>query len=132
MAKITSTRMPDVGKVIQELTAKGVGEGLGDFLIFVQDFANQMVSALNKTLTLEQNLDSEIRTLNLKHLLPQKIIFNDKQKVPKLVWVGKVIPSITPVTTFGWQILQDGSLEVTASFAGAPTNAVETTLIILF
>lgn len=123
--------MPDVGKVIQALAVKGIGD-LEDFLIFVQDFANQVISALNKTLTIEQNLDSEIRVLNLLHGVTQKIIFTDAQKVPKLVWVAKTIPFENPTTSFAWQIKQDGSLEVMANFQGAPTNAVMTTLVILF
>ena len=131
MAKITSTRMPDVGKVIQALAVKGIGD-LEDFLIFVQDFANQVISALNKTLTIEQNLDSEIRVLNLIHGVPQKIIFTDPQKVPKLVWVGKTIPFQNPALSLAWQIAIDGSLEVTATFVGAPAAAVQTSLVILF
>lgn len=131
MAKITSTRMPDVGRVIQALATKGIGD-LEDFLIYVQDFANQVISALNKTLTIEQNLDSEVRTLNLLHGVPQKIIFTDPQKIPKLVWVGKTIPFQNPALSLAWQIKQDGALEVQATFVGAPGTPVQTTLVILF
>lgn len=131
MAKITSTRTFDIGRVIQSLSKKGIDD-LGDFLVYVQDFSIQMISALNKTLTIEENLDSDNRTINLIHGVPQKIRIPNAQKIPKHVWISKTIPFTTPATSFAWQITQDASLEVVATFTGAPTTAVQTTLIILF
>lgn len=131
MAKITSTRTFDVGRVIQALAAKGIGD-LEDFLTYVQDFSIQMISALNKTLTIEQNLDSETRVIGLMDGIPQKIFIQNSQKVPLHIITTKTMPFSNPVTSFAWQILQDGSLQVQASFLGSPTSQVDTTLIILF
>jgi len=131
MAKITSTRTFDVGRVIQALAAKGIGD-LEDFLIYVQDFSIQMISALNKTLTIEQNLDSDNRVVFLTSGVRQRVRIEDPKKIPRHVFPSKCIPFLNPVLTFNWQILQDGALEVLATFDGTPQAPVEVTLVILF
>lgn len=131
MAKITSTRTFDVGRVIASLAAKGIGD-LEDFLTYVQDFSIQMISALNKTLTVEQNLDSDNRVVSLISGVSQNIRIQDPKKVPVHVLVSKCIPFNNPIDTFNWQITQDGSLQVMATFIGAPTSAVQVSLIVLF
>jgi hypothetical protein len=83
-------------------------------------------------LTVEDNLDSEIRTLDLKNGITQKIQLTDPKKTPKHVWITKIIPLANAPLSFGWQMAQDGKLEVQATFTAAPTAAVSVTLMILF
>lgn len=131
MPKFNLTRVFDSGLAIQIFTRLGAGD-LADFVNYLADFTNQIVAGVKGRLTVEDNLDSEIRTLDLKNGITQKIQLTDPKKTPKHVWVTKIIPLANAPLSFGWQMAQDGKLEVQATFTAAPTAAVSVTLMILF
>lgn len=131
MAKLNLTRVFDAGRVIQSLSKIGAGD-LEDFITYLADFTNQIIGAIRKTLTVEDNMDSEVKTVDLKSSVSLKIALANPKKIPKHVFITRVIPFANPASSFSWQMAQDGSLEVKAVFVGSPSINVATTLIILF
>ena len=132
MAKLNLTRVFDAGRVIQSFSKAGIGGDLEDFITYLADFTNQIIGAIRKTLTIEDNMDSEVKTVQLPHNVVQKISLTSPKKVPRHIWITKVLPFTNAPLSFTWQMAQDGSLEVLATFTGAPTDKVDTTLVILF
>lgn len=131
MAKFNLTRVFDSGLVLQIFSRLGAGD-LADFVNYMADFTNQIVAGIQKRLTIEENLDSEVKTLALKNGVIQKIQLTDPKKTPKHVWITKTIPLANAPLSFGWQMAQDGSLEIQAAFTGTPTAAITVTIMILF
>jgi hypothetical protein len=131
VAKLNLTRVFDAGRVIQSLSKVGAGD-LEDFITYLADFTNQIIGAIRKTLTIEDNLDSEIRTIDLRSGVSQSITLLNGKKVPKHVFITKTVPFDAPATSFGWQMAQDGTLQVKAIFLGSPSGNIATTLVILF
>ena len=131
MPKFNLTRVFDSGLAIQIFTRLGAGD-LADFVNYLADFTNQIVAGVKGRLTVEDNLDSEIRTLDLKNSTSQKIQLTDPKKIPKHVWITKTTPMVNAPLLFGWQMAQDGKLEVQATFNAEPTTPVTVTLMILF
>lgn len=131
MPKFNLTRVFDAGKVTQIFAKLGAGD-LADFVEYLADFTNQVVAGLKGRLTVEENLDSEIKNLNLKQGVIQKIQLTDPKKIPKHVIITKTTPITNAPLSFGWQMAQDGRLEVQATFLGVPTTAVTVTIMILF
>jgi len=129
--KFNLTRVFDSGLAIQIFTRLGAGD-LADFVNYLADFTNQIVAGVKGRLTVEDNLDSEIRTLDLKNSTLQKIQLTDPKKIPKHVWITKTTPMVNAPLSFGWQMAQDGKLEVQATFNAEPTTPVTVTLMILF
>ena len=131
MPKFNLTRVFDSGLAIQIFTRLGAGD-LADFVNYLADFTNQIVAGVKGRLTVEDNLDSEIRTLDLKNSTLQKIQLTDPKKIPKHVWITKTTPMVNAPLSFGWQMAQDGKLEVQATFNAEPTTPVTVILMILF
>jgi hypothetical protein len=129
--KINIGRVFDSGPVIEAFSKAGI-KGANDFLTYMADLSNQVVNALRGTLTIEDNLDSLVKVIELKHGESIEILLPDQKKMPKHVFPTKAIPFANAVITFNWQMTQTGTLEVVATFTGTPTAPVQVNMVILF
>lgn len=131
MGKLNLTRVFDAGRVIQSFSKLGAGD-LEDFITYLADFTNQIIGAISKNLTIEDNMDALVKTIDLKSSVSQKITLTNVKKTPRHVFITKVIPFENPATSFNWQMAQDGTLEVQAIFLSNPSGNISTSLVILF
>lgn len=131
MTKLNLTRVFDSGRVIQTFAKAGIGD-LEDFITYLYDFSNQMIGAIRKTLTIEDNLDSDVKILDLKNGVSQEISLSNPKKIPNHCWISKVTPFENSPLSFNWQMTKDGTLEVKATFTDSPTTPVTVKLVILF
>lgn len=129
--KISIGRVFDSGQVLKMLTDAGV-KGMDEFITYLYDMSTQLVNALRGTLTIEDNLNSLVKNIELKHNVRLAMQLPDRKKTPRHVFLTRAIPIENSPLSFGWQMLQDGNLEMLATFTGAPTAAVQVTVVILF
>lgn len=123
----------DTGMLREAFTKAGV-DGTDDFISYIQSFSSQMVTAFRGGITVEENMNSDVRVVELQHDTSLTIQLPDAllKKTPKHILITKAIPFANSVTAFNWQITQNGLIEVKASFAGTPTSKVQVTMVILF
>ena len=129
--KISIGRVFDSGQVMKALKAAGV-KGMDEFITYLYDMSTQLVNALRGTLTIEDNLNSLVKEISLEHNVRLAIKLPDQKKIPRHVFLTRAIPIENSPLSFGWQILQDGNLQLLATFTGAPTSEVQVTVVILF
>ncbi len=131
--KLDIPRSFDTGFIRQAFQKAGI-EGADDFFTYLQEFSLQIVNAIRGALTIEENLNSDVRTLELKHNVTTTIQLTTTQlkKTPKHIFPTKAVPFANSITAFNWQMDQNGFIEIHASFTGAPTSAVQVTMVILF
>jgi len=121
----------DSGQVMKALTEAGV-KGMDEFITYLYDMSTQLVNALRGTLTIEENMNSLVKPVDLQHNVRLAMQLPNQKKTPRHVFLTKAIPMANSPLSFNWQMLQDGNLEVLATFTGAPTTAVQVTMVILF
>lgn len=131
--KISIGKTFDTGQIIKSFKEIGV-KGAEEFVTYFSDLSTQLVNALRGTLTLEENLNTLVKTVSMTDntRFSFTLTGQNAKKTPKHIIVTRAYPITNAVTSFGWQILQDGSVEVLATFNGTPTSSVDVTLVIFF
>jgi len=126
MAKITISRLLETSRI---LTSKA-GQELQDFITYVAELAEQTLRNLRNGLTFQDNFSCKVSTVSITHNVAQEI--NTDGKTPTGIIPIRVVSATTGLDSFSWYLNAKGKLEVKATFTGAPTNAIDTTLVILF
>lgn len=127
MAKLSISRLLEASKLLQT----NAGKDLQELIEFVNDLANQIIGALRQGLTFQDNVKCLVSVVALKHDTEQRVNNPDDKQIFGIFPV-RVNSTTTGVSGFLWYINSSNQLIVKAQFIGAPTDPVETTLIILF
>lgn len=125
MSKISIANVFEISKAL----ATKAGAELQAPLEFLSDFGEQALRALRNGLTLRNNFDADIKTVELTHATDQVIFV---AKTPQHIFVTRTISATAFVTSFGWYFNDNGELVVNCSYVGAPTDPIQTQLVILF
>lgn len=126
MAKLSINRLIDASKYL----ATEAGEQLQEFITYVASFSEQIIRNLNNGLTIRDNFNAKVVTVELENATEQ--IVNTDNKIPTGVLVMRVISTTYRIDSFGWYLNGENRLVVTAGFTGSPSGKVNVSLAIFF
>ena len=126
MAKISLQRLLEVSKLL----ATDAGSQLGELITFVNDLADQTLRALRQGLTLSDNINCLVQTIDLKHNVES--VVNTNNNTPVAIIPARVYSSATGINGFIWYVNSKSQTIVKATFIDAPTDTQKCVLIIHF
>ena len=126
MAKLTTTRLLEVSKVLQT----EAGKQLAPMIDYLSRFVADVVQALRGGLTFGDNFACEVKTVSLKHETAQ--IVSASKTVTGIIPL-RVTSTALGLSSFAWYYDEGGRLTVSAGFTGTPgTAAYDVSLVLLF
>lgn len=126
MTVITQTRTYDASKELKTNS----GKELAGFIDATNTTFETVLRALKNGLSFKDNVNCEIREVDLKHGVPQQI--TAKNKVD-MVFVGRVYSEANPLDKpLHWYMNSKGDLNLLAYFKDSPTLAIKVRIVILF
>jgi di/tripeptidase len=126
LAKLSLQRLLEVSKLL----ATDAGSQLEELITFVNDLADQTLRALRQGLTLSDNINCLVQTIQLKHNVES--VLNTDSKTPVAIIPARVYSSTTGINGFIWYVNSKNEVIVKASFLNTPTDSQKCVLIIHF
>lgn len=123
MTKLSVARIFEVSQIA---TTKAYSE-LQPFIDYVNSLADNLVRVLVNGISIRDNLDATIITLEMKDQTPQSVA---TKKVPLAVYVARCNPSLPFLIGHAWSIGASGELILTTKFDSVPTASVAVTFIV--
>lgn len=120
-------KLPTLVKLVVE-EFKDQKAWIGKLLVTINDFMSSVNSALNRSLTIKENLAADMRTVELDGALPLKLSWDLKVR-PRAVLVGDVYRSdgteITLVdgVAIRWSFNQSGQLQIDQVVGISPSTS---------
>lgn len=128
--------LPPIARLVLESFPKDEQKWLGILLQPLNQFIEATYAALNRGLTLKDNLAADIRELNCDSAGPFKLAWNLKQR-PLTVNVGAVRRTDGSVFTLAdavgvrWSFTQSGELQIDQVVGITPTASAKYTLTLV-
>lgn len=126
MSKITISRLVEVTKAL----ATEAGQQLSDFISQTAALHEQVLRALRNGLTLRNNFNADIKTLELTHNTAQAIA-TDGGEIEGVIPL-RVVSTTTGIDALSWYINNDQQLEVKVNFIGSPADPITCKILILY
>lgn len=123
--KITATRLLELGKIM----TTEVGQMIPEFFEYMAEFVEQNVRALRNGLTFEDNVNCEVRTVELRHDVEETIAVPNTVRG---VIVSRVFSSTVLLREYGWYYNDRQEFRFRAVFDSDPGRPVSIAIILLF
>ena len=128
MAKITIQRIFETTKAL----STEAGQSLADFINFNAQFAEITLRALRNGLTYADNIDCEIKTIELADNTLTTIALSGTRR-PTEIRVRRVINPVYVLSQpLAWGFTSTGKVYVQAKFSPAPTTPQQLEIIVLY
>jgi hypothetical protein len=114
--KFTLGTIFDISKALSTKS----GAELADVLRYMSDFFRQTASIIDRGITLADNVNCELLTVEVSHETEQIINPKKRSGVVGIIPI-RVISSSYSIGSFGWYVTDRGELAVKAGFAPTPT-----------
>jgi hypothetical protein len=125
MAKLSVSKLVDVSKFLQTKA----GSELFELFEYLSRFTDQVLNALRKQITFEDNLRCDVVSIAIQSGVLQTVRTTAS---PRHVIVTRMEEAGYLVDKFGWHIADDGRLKVKVVLDPVDTETHKTTLIILY
>lgn len=123
--KISISRLIETAKFLNTKA----GQELSDLILYLADFVEQVLRALNGGLTFD-NWNGKTKRVSLKH--DTATVVASDGKAPVEVRILRIVSTSELVTGWGWWLNNSGQLVVKAKFDSAPTDALDVDIAISY
>lgn len=129
--KINLSKLFDTDVIVKRFNDAKV-TGIDDFVSSISSLSDQVITILRNNVSLADNIDCKIKTLDLKHNETFTLENPQRLKTVQHLVATRSIPFANPVSSLAWQYNAKGDLELKAQFVGAPTSPVSVTFVMYF
>lgn len=128
MAKITIQRIFETTKAL----STEAGQSLADFINFSAQFAEVTLRSLRNGLTYQDNMDCEIKTVELTHNTLTTISLSGTRRPTEIRVRRLVNPAHVLAKPMAWGFTSTGKVYVQAEFSPVPTIPQTLDIIVLY
>jgi len=129
--KMTLSKLFDTDVIVKRFNDAKV-TGIDDFVSSISSLSDQVITVLRNNVSLADNIDCRVKTLELKHDTSYTFENPLRLKTVQHIVGTRVIPFANPLTSLAWQYNAKGDIEIKAQFLGAPTAPVSLTFVMYF
>jgi hypothetical protein len=128
--------LPPIARLVLETFPNAEQKWLPLLLQPLNSFIESVYGALNRSLTLRENMAADIKELNADSLGPFKLAWNLKQR-PVAVFIGNIrrtdgsIVALPAAVSIRWSFTQAGELQIDQIIGITPTASEKYTLTLV-